>query len=228
MAVDSGPTPAERKQWEEQGYLVFEDAIRGEMLDRLQKAFDHWAAAGKAAWLDRIARGEHAATYYDIPDVLVKDEVFIDILDRPRYFEYVRAFTGDDMIFIGEQVRTAPIWPMGYTGWHPDVPPDHPLHIKVQVYVNDVERGGGEFAFVPGSHRPGTGPYPRVKNLEAMPGHKRFPGKAGHGHHVQYLWVARGHGKPHRNPPEVDHPHLRKAYAGEDRSRPVRPYRPHR
>ena len=177
--MESGPTPAERKQWKEDGYLVFEDAIRGEMLDRLQKAFDHWAAACKEDWLVGVARGELAATYYDIPNTLDKDDVFIDILDRPRYFEYVKAFTDDDMIFIGEQVRTAPLWPMGYTGWHPDVRPDHPLHIKVQVYVNDVERGGGEFAYVPGSHRPGAGPYPRVKSLEAMPGHRRFPGKAG-------------------------------------------------
>ncbi|MDD9949166.1 MAG: phytanoyl-CoA dioxygenase family protein [candidate division Zixibacteria bacterium] len=179
MTMESGPTPAERKQWKEDGYLVFEDAIRGEMLDRLQKAFDHWAAACKEDWLVGVARGELAATYYDIPNTLDKDDVFIDILDRPRYFEYVKAFTDDDMIFIGEQVRTAPLWPMGYTGWHPDVRPDHPLHIKVQVYVNDVERGGGEFAYVPGSHRPGAGPYPRVKSLEAMPGHRRFPGKAG-------------------------------------------------
>ncbi|MDE2848668.1 MAG: phytanoyl-CoA dioxygenase family protein [Gemmatimonadota bacterium] len=179
MTMESGPTPAERKQWKEDGYLVFEDAIRGEMLDRLQKAFDHWAAACKEDWLVGVARGELAATYYDIPNTLDKDDVFIDILDRPRYFEYVKAFTDDDMIFIGEQVRTAPLWPMGYTGWHPDVRPDHPLHIKVQVYVNDVERGGGEFAYVPGSHRPGAGPYPRVKSLEAMPGHRRFPGRAG-------------------------------------------------
>ncbi len=179
MTVASGPTPAEWKQWEEQGYLVFENAIQGGMLDRLQKAFDHWAAACKEDWLDQVARGELAATYYDIPNVLEKDEIFIDILDQPRYFDFVKAFTGDDMIFIGEQVRTAPLWPIGYTGWHPDVPPDHPLHIKVQVYVNDVEPGAGEFGYVPGSHRPGAGPYPRVRNLEAMPGHKRFPGKAG-------------------------------------------------
>ena len=179
MTMDSGPTPAEWKQWEEEGYLVFEDAIRGEMLDRLQKAFDHWAAACKEEWLDRIARGEAAATFYDIPNTLEKDEVFIDILDKPRYFQYVKAFAGDDVIVIGEQVRTAPLWPTSYTGWHPDVPHSHPLHIKVQIYVNDVEPGGGEFAFVPGSHRPDAGPYHRARNLAAMPGHKRFAGKAG-------------------------------------------------
>lgn len=179
MQVSSGPTPAEWKQWKEQGYLVFKDAIRDEMLLQLQKAFDHWAATCKEEWLSQVAKGELAATFYDIPNVLEKDDIFIDILDQPRYFDYVKAFTGDDAIFIGEQVRTAPLWPISYTSWHPDVRLDHPLHIKVQVYVNDVEPNGGEFGYVPGSHKPGSGPYPRVRNSAAMPGHKRLSGKAG-------------------------------------------------
>ncbi len=179
MSSASGIPDSDWKQWEEQGYLVFAEAIRGEELARLQRAFDYWSAAGKQDWLKGVARGEWSATYYDIPDVLTKDEVFIDILDRPRYYDYIKAFAGADAIHIGAQVRTAPLWPISYTAWHPDVPPHHPLHIKVQVYVNDVEPGGGEFAFVPGSHRPGAGPYPRVRDLAAMPGHKRFPGKAG-------------------------------------------------
>lgn len=179
MREASGPTTAEWRQWEEQGYLVFKEAIHDEMLLRLQRTFDYWAAACKEDWLNQVASGELAATYYDIPNVLEKDEIFIDILDQPRYFDYVKAFAGDDALFVGEQVRTAPIWPMSYTRWHPDVRPDHPLHIKVQVYVNDVEADGGEFGYVPGSHRPGAGPYPSVRNIQAMPGHKRLPGKAG-------------------------------------------------
>ncbi|MDP7238697.1 MAG: phytanoyl-CoA dioxygenase family protein, partial [Candidatus Latescibacteria bacterium] len=42
-----------------------------------------------------------------------------------------------------------------------------------------VESNSGEFAYVPGSHKPGAGPYPRVRNLAAMPGYTRFTGKAG-------------------------------------------------
>ena len=34
------PTPAQRKQWDELGYLVLEDAIQGAQLQRLQAAFD--------------------------------------------------------------------------------------------------------------------------------------------------------------------------------------------
>jgi ectoine hydroxylase-related dioxygenase (phytanoyl-CoA dioxygenase family) len=173
------PAEAEWRQWNEQGYLVFEEAIHGEALKRLQNAFDHWAAACKEEWLQRVARGETAATYYDIPGVLEKDEVFIDLVDHPSFYGHLRAFMDGEVIFLGPQARTVPPWVMSYTGWHPDVPRTNPLHVKVQIYINDVAPGAGEFAYVPGSHRPDAGPYTRVKRLEAMPGHRRFPGRAG-------------------------------------------------
>lgn len=173
------PTPAQRKQWEDEGYLVFENAIEGDELRRLQGAFDYWAEQCKPAWLDRIEAGEAAATFYDIPDPFAKDEIFVDIIDHPSYYGCLMAFTDDDLILLGPQVRTVPPCPVGYSGWHPDVGHDNPLHIKVQIYVNDVEPGRGEFAFVPGSHKPDAGPYSRPKYQGQMPGHKRFTGTAG-------------------------------------------------
>ena len=173
------PTQAQRRQWEDEGYLVFENAIEGDELRRLQGAFDYWAEQCKPAWLDRIEAGEAAATFYDIPDPFAKDEIFVDIIDHPSYYGCLMAFTDDDLILLGPQVRTVPPCPVGYSGWHPDVGHYNPLHIKVQIYVNDVEPGCGEFAFVPASHKPDAGPYSRTKYQEQMPGHKRFPGKAG-------------------------------------------------
>ncbi len=173
------PTPEQKEQWEEEGYLVFENAIQGEDLKRLQAAFDHWADACKTEWLDRVEAAEAAATFYDIPSPLEKDPIFIDIIDYPSYYGALMEFTDHDLILLGPQVRTVAPWPVSYTGWHPDVPQSNPLHIKVQIYVNDVERGGGEFGFVPGSHKPDAGPYTRPMRQESMPGHKAFPGKAG-------------------------------------------------
>ncbi len=173
------PTPAEQKQWEEEGYLVFEEAISGADLARLQSAFDHWSDACKSDWLDRVEAGEAAATFYDIPAPLEKDPIFIDVVDYPSYYGALMAFTDNDLILLGPQFRTVAPWPVSYTGWHPDVPQSNPLHIKVQIYVNDVGSGCGEFAYLPGSHKPGAGPYTRPLRQECMPGHKRFPGKAG-------------------------------------------------
>ena len=175
----SQPTEAEWQQWKEQGYLVFENAIQGDQLARLQAAFDRCAAEGMDAYLQRIERGEAIATFYDIANPLEKDDVFIDIVDHPSYYGHLKAFTDNKVIFLGPQPRSVPPWVLSYTGWHPDVPKTNPLHIKVQIYVNDVAHGAGEFAYVPGSHRPESGPYSRVKNSDAMPGHKRFAGKAG-------------------------------------------------
>lgn len=173
------PTEAQWTQWKEQGYLVFDRAIQGEELQHLQTAFDYSADACKAEWLTAVERGETAATYYDIPGPLEKEKRFIDLVDHSAYYDCLKAFTDDDLLFLGPQFRTVPLWPLSYTGWHPDVPHTNPLHIKVQIYVNDVEPGGGAFAYVPGSHKPDAGPYTGVKQLEAMPGHRTFPGKAG-------------------------------------------------
>lgn len=173
------PDLAQKAQWENEGYLVFENAIQGEDLKRLQTAFDYWADTCKVEWLDRVEAGEAAATFYDIPNPFEKDPVFIDIVDYPSYYGALMEFTDDELILLAPQVRTVAPWPVSYTGWHPDVAQSNPLHIKVQIYVNDVPSGCGEFAYVPGSHKPNAGPYARPLRQESMPGHKTFPGKAG-------------------------------------------------
>ncbi|MBI2195193.1 MAG: phytanoyl-CoA dioxygenase family protein [Planctomycetes bacterium] len=172
------PTEIQQKQWLEEGYLVIEDAIAGEDLRRLQRAFDTWAEKCKADWLESVEAGQASPTFYDIPNVLERDEVFIDLVDHSSFYGLLAEFMVNDMIFIGPQARTVPAWPVSYSGWHQDVPFSNPLHIKVQVYVNDVDRDGA-FAFIPGSHRRGTGPYPAVQRLQSMPGHRVLPGRAG-------------------------------------------------
>ena len=174
-----GPTEAQTRHWQEAGFLVFPDAIAGEQLRRLQRAFDYWAERCKGDWLGRIERGEQAATFYDIPDPLDKDQVFVDIVDHPSYFGCLSEFTAGEPILLAEQVRTVPPWPFSYTSWHADVPHSNPLHIKVQIYVNDVGPGCGEFAYVPGSHKRSAGPYIRPLRQESMPGSRTFTGAAG-------------------------------------------------
>ena len=173
------PTAEQQKRWNDEGYLVFEKAIQGDDLKRLQNAFYHWSAICKEDWLNRIETGQSACTFYDIPDPFAKDEIFIDLVDHPSYYGALMSFTNDQLILLGPQVRTVPPGPISYSSWHPDVPFSNPLHIKVQIYVHDVLPESGEFAFVPGSHKPNSGPYPKVKRSKSMPGHKAFPSKAG-------------------------------------------------
>jgi len=173
------PTAEQQKQWNDEGYLVFEKAIQGDDLKRLQDAFDHWSVVCKEDWLNQVEAGESTATFYDIPDPFAKDEIFVDLIDHPSYYGALMTFTDDQLILLGPQVRTVPPWPLSYISWHPDVPFSNPLHIKVQIYVHDVLPESGEFAFVPGSHKLDSGPYPKVKRARSMPGHRTFPGEAG-------------------------------------------------
>ena len=44
------PTAEQQKRWNDEGYLVFEKAIQGDDLKRLQDAFDHWGINGRCWW----------------------------------------------------------------------------------------------------------------------------------------------------------------------------------
>jgi hypothetical protein len=175
----TGPTSAERDFWEEQGYLAFEQAIVGDDLSRLQAAFDRAAADCKADWLEGIARGKAPAAHFDISNPFERDDVFINLIDYPAWYPYLMDFAEGELILLAPQVRTLPAQPISYLVWHADVPHTNPLHMKLQIYVEDVPEDGGAFAYVPGSHKPDAGPCPQPRPLDAMPGRKVFPGKAG-------------------------------------------------
>ena len=53
----TGPTSEERAFWEEHGYLEFEQALAGDQLQRLQRAFKQAVTDCKPDWLEGIARG---------------------------------------------------------------------------------------------------------------------------------------------------------------------------
>ena len=172
-------TKEQRQQWKEEGYLVVENAYEGEQLKRLQAAFARCAEEVRPKWLEGVEAGTQPAAFFDIPKPLEMDDAFIDLADHSSYFGLLMDLLGEDLVFSGAQVRTLPPSPVSYVGWHPDTPHNKPQHIKVQVYVDDVSPNGGAFAYVPGSHKPDADAYPIIHQLESMPGHKVFPGKAG-------------------------------------------------
>jgi len=173
------PTESEQRQWDDEGILCLPSAIEEDELRRLQQAFDRCAAEAKAEWLEGIAKGTRPAAHFDIPNPLEKDDVFIDLIDHHSWYGLLMAFADEDLILLGPQVRTLPVHPISYVGWHPDVPHTTPLHIKVQIYVDDVPEDGGAFAYVPGSHKPDVGSCPVVRPLDSMPGYRVYAGKAG-------------------------------------------------
>lgn len=172
-------TAAQQEHLHEQGFLLIENAIQGDALHRLQTAFDHWLPQFKKEWLKQIATGDTCPTWFDIPDPLFKDEIFVDLTDRPPYFELIDHCYNGRSCFAGMSARAVPPWPLSYTGWHPDQPSGDALHLKVQVYVDDVPAQCGEFGYVPGSHKIDQDTYYRSIRNDLMPDHVTFPGKAG-------------------------------------------------
>lgn len=161
------------------GVMPLPGALAGDELARLQAAFARCADAARPRWLEQVAEGTQPAAFFDIPDPLAQDALFLDLVDHPSWYGHLLAFTDGQITFIGPQLRTVPPSPLSYVGWHYDVPRSNPLHLKVQLYLDDVPPDGGAFAYVPGSHRPGSGPYPLVRDLRHMPGHRVYPGAAG-------------------------------------------------
>ena len=172
-------TPEQWKSWEEDGVLAVADAVVGDELERLRAAFDSRAAEAKADWLTGVAAGTHPAAFFDIPNAMEKGDVFVDLADHPSYYGLLVDFSKGQVCLQFPQFRTVVPSPLSYVGWHYDVSFSNPLHMKIQLYLDDVGEDGGPFAYVPGSHRPENHPLPQVRHQEDMPGHRTFPGSAG-------------------------------------------------
>jgi hypothetical protein len=154
-------------------------AITGSELADIQRAFDVAAKQTKPAWIEAVADGTQPAAFFDISKPLMQAGGFLDLVDHPAWYGHLHAYTDTRVTFIQPQFRTVPPSPLSYVGWHFDVPRSNPLHLKVQIYLDDVSRDEGAFAYVPGSHLPDSGPYPLVRDLSTMPGHRVYEGEAG-------------------------------------------------
>lgn len=173
------PTTEQCDAWHRDGAVLLEHALQGAQLAAVQRAFTEASLQTRPAWLEQVVQGTAPAAFFDIPAPLSRDEVFLGLVDDPAWYGHLQAFTENRVTFIQPQFRTVPPSPLSYVGWHYDVPRSNPLHLKVQIYLDDVSRDEGAFAYVPGSHHPDSGPYPLVGDLESMPGHRVFEGAAG-------------------------------------------------
>lgn len=195
------PTPEQTSRWRADGVVPLPGALAGEELSRLQEAFSREAAEARPGWLQGVEQGTRPAAFFDIPDALSRDPLFLDLVDHPSWYGHLMAYTGGQATFLGAQFRTLPPALLSYVGWHYDVPRSTPLHLKVQLYLDPVSRRDGAFAYVPGSHHPESGPWPLVADPVEMPGHRVFEGEAGtavvfnsHGLHTS-LANRSGHGR---------------------------------
>ncbi len=172
-------TEQQRRDFDEQGYIVLEDFFTGAELQRLLDAIDEVA--------ERIhkAKGQPSNAPFAIRNALAHHEAFLDLVDHPRILPYVV-----DAIGWNIQIRTThldyrPPYPKdleagelgrgkgadaaaGYRNlvWHPDLCGSYLfeapsldghvpfMEIKVGYYLSDLtQHNSGALCLVPGSHK---------------------------------------------------------------------------
>jgi len=151
----------QRRLFEESGYLVVEEALPGEVTQRLrQRAL----ALYEADLRDRKV-GPH--DFWEMRNCLVADDVFLDLVDWPATFPLVVDLLGWNVQLSTSHLTVLPPAAAGAQrpgrgGWHRDggtsaseMAEPHPrLWVKIGYWLSDTtDSQSGAMRLVPGSHR---------------------------------------------------------------------------
>ena len=152
---------AERKHFEEQGFLVVKNALSAPVLEHLTAAVD---------CLHQEALEEGQATpgeLWSTTSFFDRDQAFLDLLDWPLVLPKVWGILGWNIFLYHAHVTIKPPEPntgsgAGWLEWHQDSGrgnvelrtfPAPRLSLKVGYFLTDVsEPGRGNFYVIPGSH----------------------------------------------------------------------------
>lgn len=154
-------TDQERRHFEKQGFLVVENALSQEMLDRLTTAADR-------LYEEALEAGQTTPDKaWGVANFLGKDNAFLDLLDWPTTLPKVWSILGWNIFLYHAHMHIKPPAPdtepdEGWLEWHQDsgrvnveiktYPPAR-LSLKIAYFLTDVsEPGRGNFYIIPGSH----------------------------------------------------------------------------
>ena len=151
-------TEAERRQFQEQGYLVVSEALDHVMNDRLIAAVDRVDARERTPSTPRDR-------LLSFTNILPEDEAFLDLLDWPRTFPKVWGILGWNIYVYHTHLDVTPRAkqpPARPVAWHQDsmrvneeieCHPRPRLSLKVGYYLTDVTGPSwGNTLLLPGSH----------------------------------------------------------------------------
>ena len=170
-------------QFEAQGFLHIPGAVSGSMLTRLQAAFEAAAHRYAGQW-----PASSPLVYFDIPQPLDQDDVFVDLADIPTLFPLLLAIIGPDIQLIQVQARLLRPGPSHTPDWHSDLAGIRGInlgqttnfHLKVHFYPWDLAPDQGCLAFLPGTHRLAAGgERPGMAQDSTSPAIRKIVPKAG-------------------------------------------------
>ena len=152
---------AERRHFDEQGYLIVENAIEPELVGQLTATADRLHRQALTAGAATPGRLWSTTSFFD------EDEAFIQMVDWPRILPKVWDILGWNIFVYHAHLTINPPEPDAdpeerWLEWHQDsgrvnvelktFPPPR-LSLKVGYFLTDVsEPGRGNFYIIPGSH----------------------------------------------------------------------------
>jgi len=156
-------TDAERKTFDETGYLILEDALSAEQIAALTEDVDR-------VYSEKLAAGHDPRTALFHPNFIPDSPLFLDLVDYERVFPKVWGILGWNIFLYHAHLIVTP--PSGKSrdnatfGWHQDsgrvnveieAHPRPRLSLKVAYFLSDTSvEGRGNFWVIPGSHRDDT------------------------------------------------------------------------
>jgi ectoine hydroxylase-related dioxygenase (phytanoyl-CoA dioxygenase family) len=175
-------------QFESFGFCHLPSVLPAELVGRLRLAFDRAAADYHNTWKKEIAEGRVSASYCDIPNILDRDDAFVDVVDTPELVPVLLSLVGPDVQLNHTHARLFPPGKTMTAPWHSDLAEtlgialEHcpNFFLKIHYFFEDLRPDQGCLAFIPGSHRfPRTYPRPKIANPEISPLVTKVVPKAG-------------------------------------------------
>lgn len=187
--ADRALTREESLHWREQGYLLLPGALAGREVEELLAAVDGLLEVEEGG-----LRPQGGVQAGKLDRAVERTAAFDPLLDHPAVFGAVVAFLGPYLQILGSEVFVRRPGPGAepLLAWHTDggpalagfatLPASPVLQLKVQFFLTDTsEPDGGNFLFVPGSHRrkfpesPPTSPRGAVQLLARLGDALIFP-----------------------------------------------------
>lgn len=187
------PTPLDDYLFDLRGYLILENAVEPELLDRLNRAFDDFPSLQQWEWWGNAQRRDYTGdTGFELHNCVEAGEPFERLIDHLGWIDYVRRYCGEQDSYIEGLFIDECIASIRRSGGH------HPAHsgaykgalrgiygyrdgvfrcgqCNVILALTDIGPGDGPTMVVPGSHKshfphPAAGNYVRGDRMDDLPG----------------------------------------------------------
>lgn len=161
--------------YETQGFVHLKGVIPPEIISRTRAAFD-LATERSTAIRQQQAATNGPIRFFDLPDILDQDPVFVELVDLPSIFPVLVAAIGGDIQLNHTMARLFYPGPTFTGPWHSDIPQmlgvEHgsgkTILAKAHFFFEDLTPDQGCLAFIPGSHRyPANHPKPKIRDIDA-------------------------------------------------------------